>query len=544
MTFRRQRGAIGIGLVAAMLSLILFASLAVDTARLVYQRQSLQSIADLSALEVVRSTPYFVDDAVKTQLETALSNKYQDKISSVQVRFGTARVVDNQWVVDTDDSPENGYSAAQVIVTKVVPQSMIAGGLFNNATMTLTAQAAIQKSGLIRFGIGSKTLATKESNILNAVLSDALGIDVDLTVADYQGVANSTIKLSNVLTELAIKEGLATPQEVLDASINIADLMTTYVSLLTNDDDATYGLDLVVDQLALAVGLPEVVLGDILTIPDGSNTQAAALTSDLNALDLLTATVYAANQNNFLSIPDLSLGIPGVLSSTSQVSVIEPPQFTIATLPVVAGMEPKVTNAQTQVNIEADLDLFGLISIGDVTDISTTPLSIQVDTSQSTATLTDVADNTANFSTLSSLADISVDNLTITATILGIDIDITAQINVENKDPVSNTLSIDLEDVATADGSYVVTVTRDQEFSTSVVLTVETDINAIPILGPLIKAIVNNTLLATLNPLVSTIVDSLLSDLLIPILESLGLQVGGADMWVDAANVSQYGLIE
>ncbi|EKO3988904.1 hypothetical protein DX884_19290, partial [Vibrio fluvialis] len=51
MTLKAQSGAVTLWLAAALLSLVIFTSVALDTARLAFQRQQLQSIADLAATE-------------------------------------------------------------------------------------------------------------------------------------------------------------------------------------------------------------------------------------------------------------------------------------------------------------------------------------------------------------------------------------------------------------------------------------------------------------------------------------------------------------
>ncbi|MFD2017331.1 pilus assembly protein TadG-related protein [Vibrio olivae] len=330
------KGAVTLWLSAALFSLVIFCSLALDMARLAYERHALQSIADLAALQVSRSTPYFIDKSQRSNLETSLFSQYESNIDELTLRLGSAKIVDNQWIVDMSSAPEHGYQAAQVIVSHSVPRSTIAGGLFNGDTLNLTATAAVQKSSWVLFGLGSKTLSTSDTGLLNSLLGGLLGIELDLGIADYDSLVHSAIDLRALLSGLAIEENLGSPQEVLAADISLMSVMEAYLTVLSQEDEFPQALNLIVNELTMLEGpIPKVSLGDLIHISSSNNAPDAALSSSINAFSLITSTIYAANSEHFVDISGLNVSLPGIASVNLQASIIEPAQFAIATLPIL-----------------------------------------------------------------------------------------------------------------------------------------------------------------------------------------------------------------
>ncbi len=546
MKRRLQTGAVTLWLASALLSLVLFSSLALDMARLAYQRHALQSVADLAALKISHSTPYFIGTDNSNQLETQLIEEYQDKIDTLNIRFGTAKIVDNAWVIDTSSTPLNGYQSAQIIITKVVPKSMVAGGLFNNQKITLTASAAIQKTGWIRFGIGSKTVSLSESGMLNGLLSGMLGIDIDLDVLDYNGLLNSSVDLSALIAGVAIAESLGSTQQVLDTSVSLLTLLEVYLNILESGDSYPNALNLIINQLnSIDVPIPDVKLGDLLSLSTTSNTNDAALATSINAFELVTSTIYAANQSHFVEIPNLDVNIPGVTSANLKANIVQPPIFSLGTLPVVSGEEPSVENAEIELSLSADLQLLNLINaITSIAGLSleVSPLSLSANISKSKATLNQLTavdgDVMADFSTHSSLVDVTIEPIMINAKLelLGfiglVDLGLKANVDVVNKDSVPNLIAVSLASLPTEQS-----VMADQQFSASVDIEILT--NSAPIIGNTTTALLSSTL----NTVLEAVVSNILSSLLLPTLQSLGVQVGGANIWVDGVDANQHGLI-
>ncbi|WP_136482953.1 pilus assembly protein TadG-related protein [Vibrio sp. H11] len=549
MAKRDQSGAITLWLAAALLSLVIFTSVAIDTARLAFQRQQLQSIADLAASEIGLNNPYFIQSEGASNLATMLSDKYKDQVDSLTIQNGYATIQNNRWVIDTSTAAvANGYPASKVVVTKTVPQSMIAGGLFNDNEITLMAEAAVQKAGIISFGIGSKTLSSADSGILNGLLGGLLGTSLDLDVASYDGLANTSLKLGSVLDALALDLGLGSPQEVLETNISLLSVLETYLNVLDNGDQFPDGLNLIINQLALVESIPDIVLGDVFTLSE-NGTQGAALETSLSALDLIKTTIFAANKDHFVNIPALSLGVPGITDVTVKTQIIEPPQYTVATLPINEDSPPSVKNSQVELTLTASLDLVDGITdalssatLG-LANIEVSPLEINVTAAQAKATLTQLNLNRENpqaeFLIQDSLVSIeakpisiSIGLLIFSPIVISINIDIS-----DNRDLTPTLIALDQL-------PYSSTAADSIQEDPSRAFTTAFDINIDAPLGlgaPL--SIVTAALNSFLSPLLSNVLTAIVGEKLAPALQALGVPLGGADLWVDSIQASSHGLI-
>lgn len=540
----RAKGAVTLWLAASLLSLVIFASVALDTARLVYQRQQLQSVADLAATEVGLQNPYYLDDRQKEAILDRLTARFSGKIDTLTIDYGTAKIINKMWVVDTGSTPDNGYPAAKVTVTKTVPQSLVAGGLFNSNSMTLYAEAAIQKAGTIRFGLGSRTLSTAEdAGFLNSIFNATLGTSLALDIASYNGLAKSSIELGRLLNVLAVDLGVGSSEEVLESNISLLDLLTTYLNVLSNDDDFPDGLNMIINELSMAETVPDIRLADILRLSE-SNTDGAALETSLNALTLIKSSIYASNNNHFVHVPTSSLDIPNITSLSFETNIISPPSFTIATLPVVEGHEPTATTSQVALQLSAEILTDSVLDpVLGVLDnpllgltLSIEPVSINVEVAKASATLTDVmrtSDGMTGIVTADSpLIGIQVAPLQIQVnlTVLGIPttLGLEATVTIENttQDPPAYSIVIPSKDATVID--------NNPQFTTDVEVGLQTGVVDVSILNPLLS-----TLSTALDPIVS----ALLSDAVLPILDNLDIHVGGADLWVESIQSSSSGLI-
>ena len=507
----KQHGAIGLMMAVAMLALVLFAALAIDMARLTYQKQALQSVADIAALEVSRSNPYFIDGDMSA-IENELEAKYQaqDKVTSLEVRSGSAKIEDSQWVFSESEPSatafNSDYSAAQVVVTKSVPQSMIAGGLFGDNTVVLTARAAIQKSGVIRFGIGTELLNidSAQSNLLNSVLSGLLGTSIDLGIGGYQGLADTKIMIGSLVNQV----GIASVEEVLSSQLELANL-SDYLNL----DD---GVGKLLDQVSQL----NVTVGDIIGISPGR--ESAALATTLSALDIIrAAAISAGNGKNGIDISIDEVIIPGVTDLNVEAEFIESPQFEVSLLPIQAGSEPSVSNEQINLRLKSGVKLLTLLSVTDLT------LEVEGATAEATIVSSGQDGNGTyiNIEVTRSISDIRA-KLTALLGLISADI----QLSVNNS-PLKNNIIVYLTDL----DAQKPTVFDIAEMDTNKKISFSIDSVSVSVLGLLNADLAKSNLVAALNGLL---------DLVMPILSKLGLSLNETTIWVDAAGTTQYGLIK
>ncbi len=549
MAKRDQSGAITLLLVAALLSLVLFTSLAIDTARLVFQRQQLQSIADLAALEIGHNNPYFIQSEGTLNLEVTLTEKYKNQVDSLSIKNSYATIQNNRWLIDTStDAVPNGYPTTQVLVTKTVPQSMIAGGLFNDNEITLMAEAAVQKTGIISFGIGSKTIDFTETGVLNGLLGALLGTDLDLTVVSYNGLADASLTLGSVLDVLALDLGLGSPQEVLETNISLLSVLEAYLNILDNGDQFPDGLNIIINQLALAESIPDIVLGEVLKLSE-SGTQGAALETSFNALSLIKATIFAANKDHFVDVSELPVNIPRVANVSLEAQIIEPPQYTVATLPANEDSPPSVSNSQVDLTLTAGLDLvdditdvLSFATLG-LTDIEVSPLKINVTAAQAKARLGQLDLNRENpeaeFLVQDSLVGIEAEPISISIGLLLFrPIEVSIKIDIEdNRNLTPTIIALDqLPYASTEDDSIQLDPSR--AFSSSINIEIDAPLGLGILLSPVTSAL--STLLTST---LSGVLTALLGETLVPVLKTFGVPLSGADLWVDSIQASSHGLI-
>lgn len=509
----KQHGAIGLMMAVAMLALVLFAALAIDMARLTYQKQALQSVADIAALEVSRSNPYFIDGDMSA-IENELQTKYQaqDKVTSLEVRSGSAKIEDSQWVFSESEPSatafNSDYSAAQVVVTKSVPQSMIAGGLFGDNTLVLTARAAIQKSGVIRFGVGTELLKIEpsESSLLNSVLSGLLGTSINLGVAGYQGLVDSKIMIGSLVNQV----GIASVDEVLNSQLELANL-SDYLNL----DD---GVGELLDQVSQL----NVTVGDIIGISPGR--ESAALATTLSALDIIrAAAIYAGNGKTGISIPNLDVNVLGLVSASGSLSIIEAPKFKVALLPIKAGEEPMVENTQLDLVLTNEVNVLGLLGV---------KINMRVKGASSEAKITDSNDDSygrfIDIAVTRKLTSIKIDEISVKALSLITLLKAKPEVTLTNNNAYDD-VRVYLSDIP-ADGFY------EKSLSTNNLgIVVDANVSVLGIgLGLLLDA----------DGILGGLISDLISGLLMPVLNVLGLSLNDTTVWVDAAGTTQYGLIK
>ncbi|MCG3727220.1 hypothetical protein [Vibrio cincinnatiensis] len=310
-----------------------------------------------------------------------------------------------------------------------------------------------------------------------------------------------------------------------------------YLNVLSREEADSEGLNQLLDEWALVQTVPNITLGDILTLSK-TNTDGAALSTSLNALALITSTIYASNTQHFVEIPEAEIKITGVSKVTVKTNIISPPSYILATLPVISGHEPEVKNAQVELELSADLDLLDHLTaltslVGLQVDAS--PITMRVKTSESKATLMGITTQqdhfSADFMVHSSLASVVVEPIIVDIRLLSL-INLTATLEVEviNEDPEPHLVTLAFTNhIDSASYSHI---TRDNTFDTHI------DIRLAG-LGTALLPGVSETLSSVVGKALSTI----LSEIITPQLEVLGIYLGGADIWVESINTSSTGLI-
>lgn len=386
-----ERGAIAPFAALMLVPLIGTAALATDVGLWYAQQRHLQVATDVSAL----SAALKISDATAIAGNLLKANGFDtDSLTSavpgVYCPDGAApadRFKPGLISCETGQPAPDEYSAVQVTAHTTVPgvlsrtltqtgdtgQGGASGqeGIYPISTRSTAAR--IDEAGL-QAGTGLLTLDTTQSPLLNAVLGGVLGTKINLTAVHYNGLVNADIDALTFLDALATHVGasVGTYDGLLDSRVKVGDILQAAIDVLHRQGNiAGVDLDALNALLALqsqVTGNPDLALGTLLdlgfwkTQEVGSSTKPSALQAGLNLYQLVTLSAQVANSQNFISIPALTVGLPGIASVTVSATVIEKPQR-----PPFAfgpkGISVHTAQVRTQIKLQL-LDLFGLLGQG------------------------------------------------------------------------------------------------------------------------------------------------------------------------------------
>ena len=335
-----ERGAVlifaGLGLVIAILS----AALAVDVGSVIWRKRDLQVVADLAATDAAQalaSLPAFNQtDAQLFAEDSAERNDFDFAAAgnSLVAELGTFdATLDPAFVPVLDPALAD---AVRVTARRQVGFNFVPG----SNTVTVDAVASFGGDPRAAFSIGSKlaSLDTRSSNVLGPVLNELLGVDPALTAnaVTYQGLASSTVRLDDLAAEL----GFASVDEMLAGTVTVPQLADASAQILDRDGTADASVVTALTKIA-ADGDSSLVanVGDMVDVEQGQGDAAASM--GVNVLDLLTSAgqrARIADGTNVLVVP-LNVAIPNLSSSSLRLELIE--------APVISAFGPVGTQAKT-----------------------------------------------------------------------------------------------------------------------------------------------------------------------------------------------------
>lgn len=525
-----QRGAIGIAGILILLMAVLLTALVVDSGRLWMQQRQLQSIADMAAIHASRhlGCNATLQNVMQMAQQAAVNNGFGGQLSDNpnQVLLGRLDTVAGIRQFTADGSSEAVY----VRSTREVPSSLIAGGLLGG-TVTLRAEAvSMSNPSLAAFTAGSFTasLNTEQSELLNGLLTSMLGAPVNLDALSYRGIAETKITLQDMLT---VSGQVSTLEELLNNNMQIADVMTLLTNAASQNSAADIQAITAMQTIAnLVVNNATINLGDMLavTTPD---TNAAA-TVGLNALSLITTAAMIANGTNAIDLP-LAVNVPSISSINAQLTIIEPPQIAVGPSAGNGDICTEVRTAQisARVGVLLNIPLLARIDLALNTEVaqgkaglrsiqhsdSETLVEIEATPGIAALTLTNNAGTgPARVSTLLSLpiADI------------GLNLPVQPASSQTLEYPVAHPVDDHLPQM--------------QSVASPLGASLENALAQSDALNVTVLSVLN---LGLVNTVVSTIVSPLLAEIgrvfLDPLLDLLGMRVGGLDVTLDDVEYRQ-----
>lgn len=411
----RDRGAT-IPIVALLLPvLILMVAFAIDLGIQRSNRRTMQARADIVALDLVRLADGRTEGEILNPLSTlsylTLLNGSADRnevpVSALTVDYGFWNGTTFTPALDTDVP-----NAVQVVAQQDQDYFFQPG----SGHVTRTAVATVNE--IAGFQVGSKLLSidSTQSVLLNSLFNQTLGGALNLNALSYQGLIGANISLAQLAAEL----GFASPDELADATVGAGDFYLAAARVMENQGNlaAATVLETIATQTASNTTLP---IGDLIEVEQGGEDAVANASVDL--FSLLTGSIFAIDGTSTLSIPDLTLAVPGA-TSTITLNVTERPRI------IFGRVGASVTTQQASIGIDTRLDDFGInvAGLAGVTVSGSIPMAITV--AGATGTLTSIACQRPGID-----VGLTPNPVSITA---GVDLDISADVLLLGTVPIAS----------------------------------------------------------------------------------------------------------
>lgn len=425
---RDDRGGVAVLTAAVVMVLMISAAFAVDLGKQRVVRADMQALADTVALDAARLLDGRPAGRVRSPLPSDGQPSLQAAVDASVARNTSSmgdvvRVVPTLVKLATDANgavvPLREDGALVPVLDNEVPDAVLveAEGQvdFGFARVIGVESGGASRSAIadarpvacLSVGSYAAGVNSSQSQLLDTVLGDLLGSDVDLTLVGYQGLADADLSLVRLLDELALVDidtlTVADVEQALVTDLSVAQLVDAAAVLLSGEDEevqlALSGLSVGVDEAVDLGLLDDVTLGEVLGITQGGE---AALSASVNALDLLVTGVQVANGEYAVDVPNLSItssDLPGGLgallpSVDSSGSVHVLPRAKQGCGPVGTQVRTAAVDID-QLGLTVDVNggvVGGLLAGNPLAGVSIEPLAVTVDVAaaESTATLRDI----------------------------------------------------------------------------------------------------------------------------------------------------------
>ncbi len=505
---RDERGAILLLSVAGVVLAMVASALAVDLGFVSQMGRENQKIADLAALDGAKVLPA---DPTAAAVASAVRNGYSE---TAPITVECAPTTAGPFVTGLCVSGNSGAVKVTVLTTHENAFPFVGDGV----NVTRVAKAA--KRDNAGFSLGSSLASLTSPTLLNGFMGGMIGGGLNLSLVGWQGIASSTMTLSALQTELlALGAGVGTFDELMTTDVTLAQLYEASANVLSNQG---LGSATALDTLSLAAnGSRSMKLGDLFTISHGGD---AALGMAFDVYQLVTGSAQIANGANAVSVSNLGVAIPNVLTTGVSLTVIEPPQ--IAFGPVGTT----VSTGQVQLAVTPQLNLsFNIGFIPGYSVQSNLPVTATIAGADGTIKAISCAASTTMTITVDPEAGSGSIANNLVVKLLGLDI---LTLPVSGSFTIANPPAVDRTFTMTAP-TPVFSPTTDHYAGTSFNLGGVTLTPGSPVvlgflgLGVTTGQIVNAV--TSRLPAVMTNLDGAINTALSPVLRALGLGIGNAD---------------
>lgn len=406
-----QGGAASLMAIVTLMLAVLFAALAIDTARLGWEAKRLQKIADLAAMEAIASAG--LCSGVTALEQSAFEAAAQ--ASAVRHGYGGDLAAEGgvvTGVLATVGGKRNFTPAAitaanalQVTARNTVPSSLVAGGWLGGTTF-LQRRAVAHDEILGGFWAGSffASVDSDDSLVLNALLGGLLGGSVNLSALSYEGLMDAQVTLG-ALASAAGPGGVGlsagTVESFLQAEMTAGEFLQVMAQALPDGHLASASLN---ELVSVTTNLNSIAIGELLSVT-ADNPESAA-EANLNLFDLVSAAAQISNEGNTVSIP-VTLALPLVSGEiTISLYIEEGPRYAFGPPGVDVGGDWITQVRTSSARLQVDMPLGGDLSILGVTVSIDGALSLYAELAPAAAWLETV--QCANAATLAHLVHVGV----------------------------------------------------------------------------------------------------------------------------------------
>lgn len=369
---RNDRGAVLPILALFIVVLVLATSLAVDIGRLSDRNRDLQKVADLVALDAVRGIGTTHSAALVatgstflTGIENSAQNNgfpvvcttsttqanYEASCASTQAGSRDTLTVDlGFWCTATDatntsspcngavipagkpgvllyDTSGNNTPTAVQVGTGDFIKYYFGLGLVNGQSASRSGTADLSATADFGLGTSLASLNTNQSALLGPLLNALLGFNLSGQVVGYKGLASADLTLGALASQLGFDLGSSTT--LLNSNVTLAGLYTAGAQVLSQNGDVADAA--LLNSIATSVPSPlrnvSFTLGDLFDV--SASDLGAALSSDVNVLQLVNAAAQVANGSNAITLTSPGIALPGGLATIGSVglTITQPVKF-------------------------------------------------------------------------------------------------------------------------------------------------------------------------------------------------------------------------
>jgi uncharacterized membrane protein len=506
------------------------AALGVDLGTVFADKRRAQSAADLAAIVAASDLTHASSAAAAT---LAKNNYPPDSLVAVETGVYTAStsIAPQQRFVPAV-TPANAVRVTMKTKTPLFFGRVLTGDPYFN----LKATSVASTTQLATFAIGSR-LVSLNGGLLNQLLGQMLGTSLSLSAMDYQALLDARINLFDFMSALGTRANLTgvSYDALLQSNLKVTDVVA---ALQTASSGASTSAALVNLQSSLAGVTTKVSLANLLDAGpyrDMTVGQQPKVAVNVDAFNLLSATAQAANGTHQVA-SNVNLGLPGIASVSLQVTIGKRPVGTswitigtagasvhtaqtriLAKIQLVGSGQVSVVNLPVYVEVAAGTAVLNKMSCG-YPDINTSKVQLGVSPGIIDAWVGNVSSSdTTNFSTKPNPGAVSIVNLGL------------VQVNARAHATMANTAPTNV-DFSYADIQAQTRKTvNTTSFTSSLTSSLLNDLSLNVQIGPLGLPIPG------LAPLVVSIISGAtgsIDKLLVTVLQTLGVGLGQADVWV------------